>query len=142
MRNILAHIPHKDKDAFAQNLKTIWLAPTREQARKLAEEICRQYKHRFPKAICCLEDGLEDSLSFYAFPQLDARKISSTNVLERLNREIRRRTRVVGSFPDGNSALMLVCARLRHVAGTQWGNKKYMNMKHLEAAFEGTSIAG
>ena len=83
MRNILAHIPHKDKDAFAQNLKTIWLAPTREQARKLAEEICRQYEHRFPKAICCLEDGLEDSLSFYAFPQLDARKISSTNVLER-----------------------------------------------------------
>ena len=51
---------------------------------------------------------------------------------ELLNREIRRRTRVVGTFPDGNSALMLVCARLRHVAGTQWGNKKYMNMKHLE----------
>ena len=51
---------------------------------------------------------------------------------ERLNREIRRRTRVVGTFPDGNSARMLVCARLRHVAGTQWGCKKYMNMKHLE----------
>ena len=63
-------------------------------------------------------------------------------VIERLNREIRRRTRVVGSFPDGNSALMLVCARLRHVAGTQWGNKKYMNMKHLEAALKGASIAG
>lgn len=45
---------------------------------------------------------------------------------------IRRRTRVVGTFPDGNSALMLVCARMRHVAGTQWGCKKYMNMKHLE----------
>ena len=59
------------------------------------------------------------------------------------NQQIHRRTRVVGSFPDGNSALMLVCARLRlrHVAGTQWGNKKYMNMKHLEA-FEDTSIAG
>ena len=55
---------------------------------------------------------------------------------------IRRRTRVVGSFPDGNSALILVCARLRHVAGTQWGNKKYMNMKHLEAAIEDVSIAG
>ena len=50
-----------------------------------------------------------------------------------MNREIRRRTRGVGAFPDGNSALMLVCARLRHVAGTQWGSKKYMNMKHLEA---------
>ena len=64
------------------------------------------------------------------------------NVIERLNREIRRRTRVVGTFPDGNSALMLVCARLRHVAGTQWGNKKYMNMKHLEAALDDVSIAG
>ncbi len=48
---------------------------------------------------------------------------------------------MVGTFPDGNSALMLVCARLRHVAGTQWGNKKYMNMKHLEAALEDVSIA-
>ena len=63
-------------------------------------------------------------------------------VSERLNREIRRRTRVVGTFPDGNSALMLVCARLRHVAGTQWGSKKYMNMKHLEAALDDVSIAG
>ena len=62
--------------------------------------------------------------------------------IERLNREIRRRTRVVGTFPDGNSALMLVCARIRHVAGTQWGNKKYMNMKHLEAALDDASIAG
>ena len=53
-----------------------------------------------------------------------------------------RRTCVVGTFPDGNSALMLVCARLRHVAGTQWGNKKYMNMKHLEAALDDASIAG
>ena len=56
--------------------------------------------------------------------------------------ETRRRTRVVGTFPDGNSALMLVCARLRHVAGTQWGSKKYMNMKHLEAALDDASIAG
>ena len=69
-------------------------------------------------------------------------KEAANNVIKRLNREIRRRTRVVGTFPDGNSALMLVCARLRHVAGTQWGNKKYMNMKHLEAALDDTSIAG
>lgn len=64
-------------------------------------------------------------------------------MIERLNREIRRRTRVVGTFPDGNSALMLVCARLRHVAGgAQWGSKKYMNVKHLEAAMDDASIAG
>ena len=63
-------------------------------------------------------------------------------MIERLNREIRRRTRVVGTFPDGNSALMLVCAQLRHVVGTQWGNKNYMNMKNLEAVMDDASIAG
>ena len=61
-----------------------------------------------------------------------------TAIIERY----RRRTRVVGTFPDGNSALMLVCARLRHVAGTQWGCKKYMNMKHLETALDAAFIAG
>ena len=76
------------------------------------------------------------------FPSEHWTRIRTNNVIERLNREIRRRTRVVGTFPDGNSALMLVCARLRHVAGTQWGNKKYMNMKHLEAALDDASIAG
>ena len=63
-------------------------------------------------------------------------------MIERLNREIRRRTCVVGTFPDGNSALMLVCARLRHVTDTRWGNKKYMSMKHLEAITDDAFIAG
>ena len=67
---------------------------------------------------------------------------SCDNVIERLNREIRRRTRVVGTFPDGNSALMLVCARLRHVADTQWGNKKYMNMKHLGRLWTTSRLPG
>jgi transposase-like protein len=65
---------------------------------------------------------LHDS-SYCDFPSEHWTKIRTNNAIERLNREIRRRTRVVGCFPDGNSALMLVCARLRHVAGTQWGNK-------------------
>ena len=81
-----------------------------------------------------VEDGIEETLTYCDFPSEHWTRIRTNNVIERLNREIRRRTRVVGTFPDGNSALMLVCARLRHVAGTQWGNKKYMNMKHLEAA--------
>ena len=85
---------------------------------------------------------IEEVLTYCDFPSEHWTYIRTNNVIERLNREIRRRTRVVGSFPDGNSALMLVCARLRHVAGTQWGNKKYMNMKHLEAAVEDISIAG
>ena len=82
------------------------------------------------------EDGIEETLTYCDFPSEHWTRIRTNNVIERLNREIRRRTRVVGTFPDGNSALMLVCARLRHVAGTQWGCKKYMNMKHLEAALD------
>ena len=80
-------------------------------------------------------------MTYCDFPSEHGTRIRTNNVIERLNREIRR-TRVVGMFPDGNSALMLVCARLRHVAGSQWGNKKYMNMKHLEAAMDDALIAG
>ena len=80
-------------------------------------------------------------MTYCDFPSEHGTRIRTNNVIKRLNREIRR-TRVVGTFPDGNSALMLVCARLRHVAGSQWGNKKYMNMKHLEAAMDDALIAG
>ncbi len=57
--------------------------------------------------------------------------IRTNNVLERIMREIRRRTRVVGNFPDGKSALMLVAARLRHIAGTKWGRRIYLDMERL-----------
>jgi putative transposase len=65
------------------------------------------------------------------FPREHWMKIKTNNGIERIMREIRRRTRVVGSFPDGNSALMLVCARLRYVASSNWGTKRYLNMKLL-----------
>ena len=58
-------------------------------------------------------------------------RIRTNNLTERVDREIRRRTRAIGAFPDGNSALMLVCARLRHVAASEWGSKRYMDMEHL-----------
>ena len=104
-------------------------AACRRKAKEVAEALRAM---RLSEAAKKLEDGVEETLTYCDFPSEHRTRIRTNNVLERLNREIRRRTRVVGSFPDGNSALMLVCARLRHVAGTQWGNKKYMNMKHLE----------
>jgi transposase-like protein len=58
-------------------------------------------------------------------------RLRTNNMLERIMREIRRRTRVVGNFPDGQSALMRVAARLRHVAGTRWGSRQYMDMERL-----------
>ena len=110
--------------------------------RDLLELVEQLRSMKLKEAAKKVEDGIEETLTYCDFPSEHWTRIRTNNVIERLNREIRRRTRVVGSFPDGNSALMLVCARLRHVAGTQWGNKKYMNMKHLEAAPEDASIAG
>ncbi len=89
-----------------------------------------------------VEDGGEETLTYRGFPSEHWTRIRTNNVIERLNREIRDRTRVAGAFPDGHSALMLVCAQLRYVAGTQWGNKMYMNMNHLEDAWEKADLAG
>ena len=112
---------------------------SREKAKAVVAELRAM---KLKEAAKKVEDGIEETLTYCDFPSEHWTRIRTNNVIERLNREIRRRTRVVGTFPDGNSALMLVCARLRHVAGTQWGCKKYMNMKHLEAALDDASIAG
>ena len=102
---------------------------SREKAKAVVAELRAMKRKEAAKKV---EDGIEETLTYCDFPGEHWTRIRTNNVVERLNCEIRRRTRVVGTFPDGNSALMLVCARLRHVAGTQWGCKKYMNMKHLE----------
>jgi putative transposase len=88
MRNILAHVPAKSKSEFAKKLKQIWLQPDIESAKAYANSIMDTYEHQYPTAIEVLEQGLEDSLQFYVFKRIDHRKISSTNILERLNREI------------------------------------------------------
>jgi putative transposase len=74
----------------------------------------------------------EETLSYYSFPEKHWRRIRTNNPLERVLREIRRRTRVVGAFPDGQSALNLAAARLRHIAGTAWSTKRYLNIELLK----------
>ena len=124
-------------------LKAIHTQESKKAARQKAKAVVGEPRSmKLKEAAKKVEDGIEEMLPYCDFLSEHWARIRTNNVIERLNREIRHRTRVVGSFPDGNSALMLVCARLRHVAGTQWGNKKYMNMKHLEAALEDASIAG
>ena len=112
MRNILAKVTHKNKEVFASRLKQIWLQPDRETAIAYCREVIEQYADVVPEAISILEDGLEDSLQFYSFPEIDARKIASTNTLERLNKEIRRRSRVIGVFPSVSSYIRLICSYL------------------------------
>ena len=133
MRNILVYVPQKEKKAFAAVLKEIWLAPTAELARKRAYDVIDTYAKRFPKAVQCLEDGLEDSLAFYAFPMLDARKISSSNMIERLNREIRRRTSVVGIFPNESSYVRLVTTYLMECAEDWSVSRAYISHESIAA---------
>ncbi|QPJ61579.1 MAG: hypothetical protein G3M70_06640 [Candidatus Nitronauta litoralis] len=87
---------------------------------------------KLSKASEKVRDGAHETLSYYAFPREHWRNIRTNNPLERILREIRRRTRVVGCFPDGQSALMLAAARLRHVAGTRWGIRRYISMDPLK----------
>ena len=77
-------------------------------------------------------DGCAETLAHTRFPRERWRRIRTNNAVERLNRETRRRTRVVGTFPDGKSALMLVTARLKHVAGSEWGARRYLDVTLLD----------
>lgn len=133
MRNILAHIPQKQKKSFASELKSIWLAPDDRVARERANALMGKYESRYPQAIRCLEEGFEDSLIFYSYPELDQRKISSSNMIERLNREIRRRTSVVGIFPNESSYVRLVTAYLMEYAEDWSSSRAYIKEESMSA---------
>ena len=142
-RNVFSVVPKSKVKIVAKMLKAIHAQESKKASREKAKAVVAELRAmKLKEAAKKVEDGIEETLTYCDFPSEHWTRIRTNNVIERLNREIRRRTRVVGTFPDGNSALMLVCARLRHVAGTQWGSKKYMNMKHLEAALDDASIAG
>ena len=133
-RNVLHVVPKGKAKDVALMLKAIHAQEDKEAARqKTADVIMKLKALRLEKAAQVVESGCEETLSYYAFPSAHWRSIRTNNPLERLNREIRRRTRVVGSFPDGQAALMLVSARLRYMSIQKWGTERYMNMRQ-EAA--------
>ncbi len=131
MRNILAYVGHRHKDNFAKQLKHIWLQPDERQARSYAESFMESYENLFPEAVRCLEEGLDDSLQFYRFDKIDHRKISSTNTLERLNREIRRRSKVVGIFPDRSSYIRLITSYLIEYEEEWQSGRAYISVQSL-----------
>ena len=129
MRNILAHIPQKQKKSFASELKAIWLAPDDTVARERANALIEKYE----QAMKYLEEGLEDSLVFYSYSDLDSRKNSSSNMIERLNREVRRRTSVVGIFPNEASYVRLVTAYLMEYAEDWTTSRAYIKEESMSA---------
>ena len=141
-RNVFSVVPKSKVKNVAKMLKAIHAQESKKASREKAASVIAELKSmKLSEAAKKVEAGIEETLTYCDFPSEHWVKIRTNNVIERMNRELRRRTRVVGAFPDGNSALMLVCARLRHVAGTQWDSKKYMNMSHLET-MEQEQLAG
>jgi len=132
-RNVFTAVPKgKIKDVAAM-LKAIHAQEDRKAAEEKVLAVIEKLKvMKLSNAAKIVAQGASETLSYYDFPSQHWRSLRTNNPLERLMREIRRRTRVVGAFPDGQSALMLVAARLRYVAGSKWGIRRYMNMERLK----------
>jgi len=131
-RNVFTATPKGKMKMVAAMLKAIHAQEDLSAAREKSEAVILKLESmKLGKAAKIVREGFEETLSYYSFPREHWRSLRTNNPLERVMREIRRRTRVVGNFPDGKSALMLVGARLRHIVGTRWGMTRYLNMKRL-----------
>lgn len=132
-RNVLARVPKSRRAAVAAMLKAIHAMESREAAEAKALAVADELERmRLGEAARAVREGFPETLAYTAFPREHWRRIRTNNAIERLNREIRRRTRVVGTFPDGRSALMLVTARLKYVAESEWGSRRYLDVTLLD----------
>ena len=131
-RNIFPVTPRNKMKIAAMMLKAIHAQENKEAAHEKARSVSDKLKEmKLSSAAKKVREGIEETLAYMDFPTRHRTGIRTNNIIDRLKREIKRRTKAIGAFPDSQSALMLVCARLRHVAGTQWGTRRYMNMDHL-----------
>ena len=129
-RNVFSHVPATRVREVSHMLKAIHAQETREAADRKASSVIDVLRQaRMGAAAELVGSGVQETLTYYAFPDIHWQKIRTNNPLERIMKEIRRRTRVVGAFPDGRSCLNLAAARLRYIAGTAWSS--YMNMRPL-----------
>lgn len=131
-RNVFSIVPAKRMGQVAAMLKAIHASEDTEAALEKAGAVAAKLEAlKLKEAARKVRESISETLTFFDFPREHRLRIRTNNALERIMKEIRRRTRVVGAFPDGHSALMLCAARLRHVAGTRWGSKRYLNMELL-----------
>ncbi|MCP4545519.1 MAG: IS256 family transposase, partial [bacterium] len=133
-RNVFRHVPSGKMREVSHMLKAIHAQESRKAAAEKAQLVIAELRRqKLTRAAERVEESIDETLTFYAFPDGHWRKIRTNNPLERIMKEIRRRTRVVGAFPDGQSCLNLAAARLRHIAGSNWSTRKYINMTPLFA---------
>jgi putative transposase len=132
MRNVLSAVPSADMAEVASDLKEVFKVSRESSARRLAKEFAERYEKRFIKAVEVFRRGIEDAFSYMRFPSSHHIFIRSTNGLERLFREAKRRTRAVGVFPGEKSAVSL-SATVMLRATEDWALRKYIDMGLLKA---------
>lgn len=132
-RNVLSKVPKSKRAEVAAMLKAVHAQESLEASTEKAGRVAAKLEDmRLAAAAKCVRDGVAETLTYTRFPARHWRRIRTNNAIERLNREIRRRTRVVGTFPDGKSALMLATARLKYVADSEWGSRRYLDVSLLD----------
>jgi transposase-like protein len=131
-RNVLSHVPASSMAEVAQDIKAIFKVRRQKTALAVAEEFVELHGKRFPKAVSVFEAGIGDALSYLSFPGSHHARIRSTNMLERLFKEVKRRTRVVGVFPNERSASTLA-TEIALRSSEQWALKRYLAMDTLQA---------
>ena len=132
-RNVLAHVPASSMAEVTEDLKAIFKVRREKTALALSEEFVELYGKRFPKAVSVFEAGIGDALTYLSFPGSHHARIRTTNMLERLFKEVKRRTRVVGVFPNETSASTLA-TEIALRSSEEWALKRYLTMYTLEAA--------
>jgi len=131
-RNVFSHVPATKVREVAAMPKAIHAQEERAAAEAEAADVLAKLRaQRVEKAAELVEEHVGETLTYDAFPDPHWRRLRTNNPLERIIREIRRRTRVVGAFPDGRSALNLAAVRLRHIAGTRRSTRRYLGMTPL-----------
>jgi len=136
MRNVLANIPKGSKAVVAAAIRTIFAQPDREAAGQQVREVVKAMQSRWPKAAELVEAAEEDVLAYMNFPHEHWTRIYSTNPLERLNKEIKRRTNVVGLFPDEASVIRLVGSILMEISDEWQVGRRYFSKESMRKLIE------
>ncbi len=137
-RNVLAHVPASLTADVAEDLKAIFKVKRQKTAEALAQEFVSLYEKSYPKAVAIFEAGIEDALTYLRYPSSHHVRIRTTNMLERLFREVKRRTKVVGVFPNETSASTLATEIMLR-SSEEWTLKRYFSMEALFEAVENSN---
>ena len=131
-RNVLSKVPAKEREKLGKYLKQIYNAPDKGMALTVAQLIINKYRDTYPKVSDFLEERLEETLTFFSYPSKHHRKIRTTNQIEYLNKLIKKRTKVIGVFPNAKSAIRYVSCLLMEIDEDWQTGRRYMRMDSLE----------